>query len=154
MQSVNTKTANVDRQNFGQLMRQLREPQTQRAMVAAEIANLGKEDSRRAGNNCKFAVDTPTRKRAAEMLNVSERSVNTAKPDRVPGGKRSAQFQRKYAQAVKAIESGVIKAEVKPVSTHVSCSTRTATSILAQAVKEDERFARDSRGRVTFKSSA
>lgn len=71
-------------------------------------------------------------------------------PDRVLGGKRSAKFQRKYAKAVKAIEAGVIKPEIKPVASHVSCSTRTASSILARAVNVDGRFSRDTRGRVAF----
>lgn len=77
-----------------------------------------------------------------------------SKPDRVPGGKRSAQFQRKYAAAVKAVEDGVIAPEVKLVAAHVSCGTRTASSILTRAVKDDERFSRDTRGRVTFKAVA
>ena len=125
--------------------------QPQRAMVAANIANLPASTGNQHGEVAANLQSPPTRKQAVEMLNVSERSVNA---DRVPGGKRSAEFQRKYAKAIKAIEGGTIAPEVKPVVVHVSCGTRTASSILAKAVKDDERFARDSRGRVTFKAVA
>lgn len=74
--------------------------------------------------------------------------------DRVPGRKRAATFQRKYANALKAIEHGQITPEVKPIAGHVQCSTRTASSILAKAVESDDRFARDTRGRVRFKAAA
>jgi len=77
-------------------------------------------------------------------------TMEAAQPDRVPGGKRSARFQRKYAKAVKAIKGGVIKPEVKPVAEYVSCSTRTASSILSKAVESDGRFSRDARGRIAF----
>lgn len=80
--------------------------------------------------------------------------VSAEKPDRVPGRKRSATFQRKYAAAVKAIEAGSIAPEVKPVSSHVQCSTRTASSILAKACDCDDRFSRDTRGRVRFMAVA
>ena len=70
--------------------------------------------------------------------------------NRVPGRKRKQTFQRKYAQAVKAIECGEILPEVKPVAAFVACSTRTASSILARAVESDGRFSRDTRGRVLF----
>ena len=66
----------------------------------------------------------------------------------VPGRRRAATFQRKYAQAVSAIEGGEILPEVKPVAALVACSTRTASSILARAVESDDRFSRDTRGRV------
>jgi len=46
--------------------------ESQRAMVAANIANL-------ENNHRKFAEDQVTQNEAAEKLNVSERSVNTAK---------------------------------------------------------------------------
>ena len=46
---------------------------------------------------------------------------------RVPGRKRQQTFQRKYAQAVSAIERGDTSPEVKPVATLVACSTRTAS---------------------------
>jgi len=106
---------------------------TQRAMVAARLANL--DNGGQVGNSRTANLqDYPTRKEA-EKLNVSERSV---KPDWVPGSKRSAKFQRKYAKAIKAIAGAVIKPEVKPVAEYVSCSTRTASSILAKAVKDDE----------------
>ena len=69
---------------------------------------------------------------------------------RVPGRKRKQMFQRKYAQAVSAIERREILPEVKPVAALVACSTRTASSILAMAVESDGRFSRDTRGRVVF----
>lgn len=69
---------------------------------------------------------------------------------RVPARKRKSGFQRKYAVALKAISNGEIAPEVKPVSLRVKCSTRTASSILAKAVDTDDRFKRDTRGRVTF----
>ena len=72
----------------------------------------------------------------------------------VPSRKRKATFQRKYAQAVGAIERGEILPEVKPVAALVACSTRTASSILARAVESDGRFSRDTRGRVVFAEAA
>lgn len=71
---------------------------------------------------------------------------------RVPARKRKADFQRKYAKAVSAIAAGEIVAEVKPVGVLVKCSTRTASAILTQAVDSDERFSRDTRGRVQFRT--
>ncbi len=94
------------------------------------------------------------RTQAAEVLSVPGKSVKPVIPDRVPGSKRSSNFQRKYAAAIKAIETGDIRPEVKPVSLTVGCSTRTASSILAKAVDSDDRFSRDSRGRVAFKAVA
>ena len=100
-----TVQAKADPDNFGYLMRSLKQPQeSQRAMVAARLANLEVGgDGRNQHTEGSANLQNPSRKEAAEKLNVSERSV---KPDRVPGGKRSAKFQRKYAKAVKAIEGG------------------------------------------------
>jgi len=72
----------------------------------------------------------------------------------VPGRERKQTFQRKYAQAVLAIELGEILPEVKPVSAFVACSTRTTSSILAKAVEADDRFSRDARGSVVFAAVA
>ncbi|MCU7862421.1 MAG: hypothetical protein KZQ92_00405 [Candidatus Thiodiazotropha sp. (ex Lucinoma borealis)] len=47
---------------------------SQRAIIGAKIATLSRADSVHAGNNCKFAVDAPTRKQAAELMQVSELS--------------------------------------------------------------------------------
>ena len=141
-------TAKADSDNFGHLIRSLRQPQeSQRSMVAARLANLEHGGDRKSDNQTANLQHDVSRKEAAEKLNVSERSV---KPDRVPGGKRSARFQRKYAKAIQGIVNGLIKPEVKPVAAHVSCSTRTASSILTKAVKDDERFSRDTRGRIAF----
>jgi len=120
LQPVKTKTAHVDGKNFGQLIRELREP--------LHEATEGTEGT------------------LPKLVSTNK----PEQPDRVPGGKRSARFQRKYAKAVKAIEGGEIKPEVKPVATHVNCSTRTASSILSKAVESDGRFSRDARGRIAF----
>ncbi len=116
---MQTKAASVERENFGQLMQELKQPR-------------------------------PEQPRPVLLTDSTDIAGAPAKPDRVPGGKRSAQFQRKYAQAVKAVTNGVIRPEVKPIADHVACSTRTASSILSKAVQDDCRFSRDTRGRVTF----
>jgi len=120
-------------------------------MVAARLANLTKADAAVLSSDATADLQSHTRKEAAEKLNVSVRPV---KPDRESGGKRSAEFQRKYAKAVKAIEAGNLAPEVKPVAVHVSCGTSTETSILAQAVKVDRRFSRDTQGQVMFQTAA
>ena len=117
--------------------------ESQRAMVAAEIANL--EQGVYYGNQHQEGSanlrEAPSQKQAAEMLNVS---------DPVPGSKRSAQFQRKCAQALSAIEAGRILPAVKPVCACVNCSPRTASAILTKLVTDDARFSRDTRGRIAF----
>lgn len=85
------------------------------------------------------------------MAALREPVTVTAKvPSRVPGSKRSIDFQRKYATAIKAIEQGEILPAVKPVMSRVNCSPRTASAVLAKAVDSDSRFSRDTRGRVSF----
>ena len=53
--------------------------ESQRAMVAAEIANLFNGGDRKTDQSANLQSDSVSRKQAADMLNVSERSVNTAK---------------------------------------------------------------------------
>ena len=53
--------------------------ESQRAMVAAEIANLSHGGDRTSEQTANLQLEAVSRKQAADMLNVSERSVNTAK---------------------------------------------------------------------------
>lgn len=48
-------------------------------MVAAKLANLTKSDAARVSNDPTANLQSQSRAKAAELLNVSERSVNTAK---------------------------------------------------------------------------
>jgi hypothetical protein len=55
--------------------------ESQRAMVAARIANIRQGGDRKSENyqTANLQFDSATRAEAAELLNVSERAVNTAK---------------------------------------------------------------------------
>lgn len=53
--------------------------ESQRAMVAARVANLSKSDAARIGHGTTANLQSQTRADAAKLLNVSERSVNSAK---------------------------------------------------------------------------
>jgi len=53
--------------------------ESQRAMVAARLANLTQADAARIKHDATANLQSQTRAEAAEKLNVSERSVNTAK---------------------------------------------------------------------------
>ena len=66
---------------------------------------------------------------------------------RTPGASRKKTFQQKVAEADKAIKAGEIQPEIKPVAAHCQCSTRTATSILAELVEQGG-YKRDAAGRV------
>lgn len=53
--------------------------ESQRGAVAAKLANLTKSDAASIGHGATANLQSQTRAAAAEMLNVSERTVNTAK---------------------------------------------------------------------------
>lgn len=53
--------------------------ESQRAMVAANIANMNRGGDRKGDQTANLQFDTTTRAEAAKLLNVSERTVNSAK---------------------------------------------------------------------------
>ncbi|MEM9151370.1 MAG: MT-A70 family methyltransferase [Cyanobacteria bacterium P01_F01_bin.3] len=89
--------------------------ESQRGMVAAKLANLTKSDAAAASHGATANLQSQTRAQAAEMLNVSERTVNSAKKVEQQGA----------AELVEKVERGAVSVS--------------AAADVAQLPKEEQR---------------
>lgn len=107
--------------------------ESQRAMVASKIANLNKSDAARIGHGATANLQSHTRAAAAQMLNVSERTVNAAKKVQTQGA----------PELVSWVESG--KVSVSAASEVATRPREEQAEIVAKGEKEILRAAKEIR---------